>query len=51
MAVNLHKNNIEPHENFTGAYEKNIDVLDELQDTISKDREVDKLCQKLFDQR
>ena len=22
MAVNLHKNNIEPHENFTGAYEK-----------------------------
>ena len=33
LAVNLHKNNIEPHQNFTGSYKKNIEVLDKLQDT------------------
>ena len=41
---------IEPHENFTGSYEKSVEVLDELQDTISKSRKVNKLWQKLFDQ-
>ena len=46
-AVNLHKkNNIQPHENFTGSDE----VLDELQDTILKGRTVNELSQKLFDQ-
>ena len=35
---------------FTGSYEKSVEVLDELQDTISKDRKVNKLWQKLFNQ-
>ena len=51
MAVNLKKkNNIEPHENFTSSYEKSVEVLDEVEDAISKGRMVKKLCQKLFDQ-
>ena len=29
----LKKNNIELHQNFTGSYEKSVEVLDELQDT------------------
>ena len=28
---------------FTGSYEKSVEVLDDLQDTISKDRKVNKL--------
>ena len=28
---------------FTGSYEKSVEVLDELQDTISKSRKVNKL--------
>ena len=35
---------------FTGSYEKCVEVLGDLQDTISKDREVNKLWQKLFNQ-
>ena len=35
---------------FTGSYEKSVEVLDELQDTISKSGKVNKLWQKLFDQ-
>ena len=38
-----HKNNIEAHE-------KSVEVQDELQDKISKDRKVNKLWQKLFNQ-
>ena len=37
VAVNLHK------KHFTGTYEKNVEVLDELQDTILKGRKVNKL--------
>ena len=33
------------------SYEKSVEVLDELQDAISKDRKVDKLWQKLFNSR
>ena len=29
----LQKSNIEPHQIFTGSYEKNVELLDELQDT------------------
>ena len=43
------KNNIDSWQ-FTGSYEKSVEVLDELQDTISKDRKVNKLWQKLFNQ-
>ena len=32
------KNNIESHQNFTGSYEKSVDVLDELQDTQDIER-------------
>ena len=32
------KNNIEPHENFTGSYEKSVEILDELQDTQNIER-------------
>ena len=42
--------NIEPHENFTGSYEKTVVVVDKLQDAISKVRKVNKSWQKLFDQ-
>ena len=38
MAVNLHKNNIEPDQNFTGSYEKSLEVLDELQETQNNER-------------
>ena len=34
------KNNIEAHENLLALMKKNVEVLDELQDTISKDRKV-----------
>ena len=34
------KNNIEPHKNFTGSYEKSLEVIDEFQDTVSKGRKV-----------
>ena len=48
------KNNIEPHQNFIGSYEKSVKVLDELQNfkihRISKGRKVNKLWRKLFDQ-
>ena len=40
--VNLHK------KHFTGFFEKSVEVLDELQNTISKGRKVNKLWQKLF---
>ena len=33
MAINLHKNVLEPNEVFTGCYRKGIEILDELQDT------------------
>ena len=32
------KKNIEPHENFTGSYEKSVEILDELQDTQNIER-------------
>ena len=38
----LQKNNVEAHENLLALMKKNIDVLDELQDTISKNRKVNK---------
>ena len=38
------KNSIEAHENYC-LYEKSVEVLDELQDTISRDRKVNKLWQ------
>ena len=38
MAVNLHKNNIEPHQNFTGSYEKSVELLDELQNAQNIER-------------
>ena len=54
MAVNLHETQhwVEPYQNFTGSYEKSLEVLDELQDThrTSKGIKVNKLWQKLFDQ-
>ena len=34
------KKNIEPHKNFTGSYEKRLEVIDEFQDTTSKGRKV-----------
>ena len=36
---------------FTGSFEKSVDVLDELQDTISNDRKVNKLWEKLFNKQ
>ena len=44
------KNNIEAHENLL-THEKSVEVPNELQDTISKDRKVNKLWQKLFNIR
>ena len=38
VALDLYKNNIEPHQNFIGSYEKSIEVLDELQDTWNIER-------------
>ena len=42
------------HQNFTGSYEKSVEVLDELQGfkihRILKGGKVKKLCRKLFDQ-
>ena len=41
MALNLHqekKQNIGPHENFTGSYEKSVEVLVELQKTQNIER-------------
>ena len=32
------KNNIEPHQNFTGSYEKIMEVLDELQNAHNIER-------------
>ena len=32
------KENIEPHKNLTGSYEKNVEVLDEHQDTKDIER-------------
>ena len=37
------KSNIEPHESFTSSYEKSVELLDELQNTISKGRKANKL--------
>ena len=37
------KNKIEPDENFTRPHEKGVDILDEVQDTISKGRKLNKL--------
>ena len=45
VAVNLHK------KRHWGSYEKSVEVLDELQDKISKDRKVNKLWQKLYNQQ
>ena len=44
------QNNIGFHGNFTGVYEKSVEVLDQLEDTISKGRKVNRLCHKIFDQ-
>ena len=44
------KNSIEDHENLLALIKKAWEVLDELQDTILKDRKVNKLWQKLFNQ-
>ena len=44
------KTNIEAHGNLLALMKKNVEVLGELQDTISKDRKVNKLWQKLFNQ-
>ena len=32
------KNSIEPHQNFTGSYEKSLEVLDKLQHTQNMER-------------
>ena len=32
------ENNTEPHQNFTGSYEKSVEVLDELQDAQNIER-------------
>ena len=37
------KTNIEAHGNLLALIKKNVEVLGELQDTISKDRKVNKL--------
>ena len=39
------KNNIDAHKNLV-ALIKSVEILDELQDAISKDRKVNKLWQK-----
>ena len=33
LAVNLHKKQYWAHQNFTGTYEKSVEIMDELQDT------------------
>ena len=51
LAVNLHKKQYWAHQNFTGTYEKSVEIMDELQDTENiKSEKVNKLCQKSFDQ-
>ena len=44
MAANLHKKHV------IGSFEKSVEVLDKLQNAVSKGRKVNKLWLKLVDQ-